>query len=117
MTGKLSKSTEGWNVIYVKDQHTNVNYPLHPDDIDETLEENKEVEFQRTKKYLSNETIVYAKIVKKKNKYNLNPNEWILIKHQTIEELISDAKQKDVPTEIIEAIFKWIKSNNTLNKD
>jgi hypothetical protein len=115
MIGKLYKSTEGWNVLYVKDENTNIHYPLHPDDINEPLEENKEVEFQRTKKYLANETIVYAKLIKKKNKYNLNPNKWILIKHKTFDELISDAKKNDVPVEILEAIFKWLKTNNTLN--
>lgn len=122
MTGKLHKSEDGWVIIYQKNKDTTINYPLYPDDVNwikylyENLDENKEVDFQLTKKYLSNETIVYAKIIKKKNKYNLNPNDWILIKHETIQELISDAKTKDVDTEILEAIFEWIKKNNTLNK-
>jgi hypothetical protein len=106
-------------------------YPLHPDDVQQILQDSQifdnieariaaypNVEFKLEKKYLANETITYAKLIPNKTEplKNLNPDQWILIKKETIDKLIQEAKQEDIDTQIFEAIYEWLKKNNTLNK-
>ena len=125
MKGEIKKINNNWVI-----NHNQITYPLHPDDVEQILQDSKifdnidariaaypNVEFQLIKKYLYNETITYAKLLtpKKENPTDLNPDQWILIKKETLHNLINDFKEKDVDTEILIALFKWIQQNNTLS--
>ena len=74
MKGKLFKKIqpEGWYVVYNLDPFTKSELRLHPDDLDSEVvrwAENgslsdKEVEFEIVKKFMADETLWYAKLIK-----------------------------------------------------
>ena len=74
MKGHLYKKVqpEGWYVVYSLDSFTKSELRLHPDDLDSELvrwAENgslndKEVEFEIVKKFMADETLWYAKLIK-----------------------------------------------------
>jgi hypothetical protein len=42
----------------------------------------------------------------------LDTNEYILIRRKDYQDLIDGAKQDEVDTELLEAIYKWLNSHN-----
>lgn len=125
MKGTIHKLNENWIVK----SSSNKQYPLHPDDLTDIIDNcqtfpdyqerifaQPNVEFKLIKKYPPNQTITYAKLIPniKNVTTDLNPNEWILIKKETLDNLIHNFKENDVDTEVLVALFKWLAQNNTL---